>query len=90
MKAVKSTNSTDENESPLMARAKDEMADAVSLMADMKAREALLKARNLKRDLKTELRKSTAKSGDIVKDYLDSLRKDPRFELLLIEIDGGL
>jgi hypothetical protein len=67
-------------ENEFMARARIEMEGAAALMADMKGRDALLKARNLKRDLKGELRKGMHKNTELVNTYLERLRNDATIE----------
>lgn len=70
--AEKAVAEVPENE--FMARARIEMEGAAALMADMKGRDALLKARNLRAELKTELRKGMKKNTNLVNNYLERLR----------------
>jgi len=63
-------------ENEFMARARIEMEGAAALMADMKGRDALLKARNLRRDLKSKLRNGMDKNTKLVNGYLERLRDE--------------
>ncbi len=77
-KLVEKSLDFDKDENPFMSRAKAETADVMALMADMKGRDALMAARNLKRKLKTELREGMVKSGTLVDDYLKSLHSNTK------------
>lgn len=61
-------------ENEFMKRAREEMEGVGALMADMKGRDALLKARNLKRTLHAELRGGLADNTTLVNDYLNRLK----------------
>ena len=60
-------------ENEFMKRAREEMKGVGALMADMKGRDALLKARDLKRKLHGELRSGMADNTALVNDYLNRL-----------------
>jgi len=67
-------SSVPENE--FMKRAREEMEGVGALMADMKGRDALLKARDLKRKLHGELRGGLSDNTKLVNDYLNRLKNE--------------
>ena len=72
-KAITKDVLADAPENEFMKRARIEMEGVGALMADMKGRDALLHARNLKRKLHKELRTGMSDNTKLVNDYLTGL-----------------